>query len=255
LPDRGTPVSLARHKTLTWQRPADFFFAKQDAICALVGKEIPRAMLAIGIAFMAHGGVHVPVAIQGCKQGQNLLVGADGRWLVDYVPAIYRAYPFRLARNAEGNDFMCIDEVAGGVSDSPTGEPFFDADGTPSKLVADALALLGFIEREHVTTRNACALLAKHEVLEPWPLHYQDGANVTPINGLLRVSEARLNALDAAALHELREAGALLLAYCQLLSIPQVHQLAKLQASKPQPGQAPALNLSDNNGVISFDNL
>lgn len=250
-----TPVSLERHTGRTWQRPADFLFAREDAICVLVGPEAPRAMLSMSIAFMAHADMHVPVAVLGHKQGQNLFVAQDGRWLVDYIPAVYRAFPFRLARSAEGNDVLCVDEAAGGVNESPSGEPFFNPDGSPAKLVAEAMNLLSRIEREHLATRNACALLVRHEVLEPWPLHYQDGDEVKAITGLLRVAEARLKALDGAALQELHESGALQLAYCQMWSMPQVHQMAKLRAASAPPPQMPSLGLVDNNGILDFDKL
>jgi len=85
------------------------------------------------------------------------------------------------------------------------------------------------------------------------------------VEGLFRIDEAALNQLPADAFMELRDSGALVLAYCQLLSmqhLPVLGQLAQLHAQAEQKAALPTtpggeLNLEylNNSGTISFGNL
>ncbi len=249
-----TVVSRERHAGKCWQRPGNYTFASQDPVVSLVSQEVPRAMMFMAIAFIESPGTCVPVGVQGLKQGQNKLVSKDGRWLTDYVPAVYRTYPFRLAHSAEGTEVLCIDEAAAKVAEGNRGEPFFAEDGKPTQVVTEVLTLLVHLEKEHQVTQKACAALVRHALLEPWPLQVKEGEQAMDVGGLSRIAEAKLQALDAAALADVRDAGALMLAYGQLFSMQQAHLLGKISAQAAASGP-PALKLFDNNGVISFANL
>ncbi len=250
-----TAVSREHHAGKTWQRSTSWHFASKDPVAALVSLEIPRAMMSMAIGFVESEGAYVPVAVQGVKQGMNAFVSPDGRWLGDYVPAVYRAYPFQLGRNQDGAEVLCIDEAAGKVSENANGEPFFMPDGAPAKAVADAFNLLLQTEKDRQKTQKACETLTRHGLLEPWPLKMQDGEVVLEAKGLFRIAEAKLYALDSAALAEVRDSTALMIAFGQLFSMQQIHLLGKLGAPNRSGQQAPAVNLSEENGLISFANL
>jgi hypothetical protein len=183
-------------------------------------------------------------------------VSNSGVWLGEYVPALYRTYPFRLARNDENVEVLCIDETFAQVSDSTVGEPFFMPDGSPSPPVAEVFTLLSQIDKEHRNTEKACEVLARHSLFEPWPLRVQDGAELHEPGGLLRIAESKLYSLDSAALIEIRDCGGLMLAFGQLFSMHQIYKLGKLGTTTPSGamGQQPP-KLSEENGIISFDNL
>jgi hypothetical protein len=66
------------------------------------------------------------------------------------------------------------------------------------------------------------------ELLTPWELIVQDGEGKSiTINGLYRVDEAVLNALDGDKLLRLRNSAGLVLAYGQLFSMLQSVQLTQ----------------------------
>ena len=85
------------------------------------------------------------------------------------------------------------------------------------------------------------------------------------MQGLYRIDEARLNALSAPALKEIQAAGALAMAYSQLLSmqhLPTLGQLAQLHAQAQSQQTLPTsangeldLEFLNNNGTLSFGNL
>nr|WP_176704553.1 SapC family protein [Pseudomonas sp.]QDK64879.1 SapC family protein [Pseudomonas sp.] len=220
-------ITRERHGLQYWLKHSTYTFAASDALCPLVAQELPKAMLSMPIGFMAEGHCYIPVAVQGLAPGQNLLVGLDGRWLVPYIPAPYRGYPFRMASTEQGEQVLCIDEASGLLSES-AGEPFFDEDGTPHQSVVEILNFFTQIEANRQLTRNICLLLQQYDLIQPWPITVQGEQGEQQVEGLFRVDEMALNALSAEALAEVRNAGGLTVAYCQLLSMQHLSTLGTL---------------------------
>ncbi len=226
--------------------------------------------MTLPLGFLATGGEIVPVALLGLKPGKNLFVAADGRWLGGYVPAAYRSYPFALASTEDGQQVLCIDEGSGLLSDD-AGEVLFTEDKRPAAAVAEVLDFLTQVAANRQVTRRICALLKEHGVVQPWPLRLRTAEGEQSVAGLLRIDEGALNALPAETFVALRNAGALALAYCQLLSMQhlarlgplaqaqaqaqaQAHQHAAQQASAP-PAAELDLEFLNQGGTISFGNL
>jgi len=252
-------VSKERHATQFWKPYTSYAFAGKDTITPLVAQELPMAAMAIPVAFIQYEDVFVPVAVQGIVPGRNLLVDADGRWLATYVPATYRGYPFTLAVNDQGEQVLSIREDENVIS-STEGERFFDDDGQPSERVQRVLSFLGQFAANRTLTQQICALLQKHELIQPWPITVKGGDREKAVQGLFRIDEAALNALSGEAYLELRDAGALPLAFCQLLSMQHLPKLAKLaKAQTDQQATVPAggdldLEFLNDGGTISFGN-
>lgn len=228
------PISRNQHAKQRWQRYHNFYFAAQDTVVTLVVQEFPRAQLALPIAFVQVDNAFTAVAMQGLKPGKNLFVSPDGRWLADYIPAAYRGYPFRLANTDTGQEVLCIDEDSGLITDGPDGEAFFDDDGSPTKAVADILNFLTRVQANRQVTTRICAVLQKHQLIQPWPIKVQGEQGEQNIQGLYRIDEAALNALSSEAFIELRQTGALPIAYCQLLSMQHLPKLGRLAQAHAQ---------------------
>ncbi len=256
------PVSVSRHGSRRWLRYSSYAFTAGDAVCPLVAQELPRAAMALPLAFVASGEEVVPVAVLGLQPGRNLFVAPDGRWLGGYVPAAYRGYPFALANTADGQQVLCIDEDSGLLVDRE-GEAFFAEDARPAAVLADVLNFLTQVATNRQATRHACTLLREHGVVQPWPVKLQTAEGEQAVAGLLRIDEAALNALPAEAFVALRDAGALSLAFCQLLSMQHLAKLGPLaqaheraaQAVAPQPAAELDLEFLNQGGTISFGNL
>lgn len=182
-------ISRERHATQRWKPYTSYAFAATDALCGLVVQELPKAMLALPIAFLAAEGAFLPVALQGLRPGKNLFVALNGRWAVGYVPAAYRSYPFVLANTEDGKQVLAINEDSGLLSDTE-GELFFGEDGKPSKVIDDVLKFLNQIAANRQATQRLCAVLQKHNLIQPWPIKLQgaegDQAAEQNIEGLYR---------------------------------------------------------------------
>ena len=165
-------ITRERHGQQYWLKQSGHRFAAGDALCPLMAQELPQAMLSLPIGFIVEAEQFMPVALQGLTPGQNLFVAADGRWLAAYTPAPYRSYPFRMLPTEQGEQVLCIDEASGLLSES-AGEAFFNEDGTPAKSVLEILAFFNQIEANRQLTRNICAVLQQHGLIQPWPITVQ----------------------------------------------------------------------------------
>jgi hypothetical protein len=158
------------------------------------------------------------------------------------VPFVLRSYPFSLIRK-EGSDqsvlavdedsTLVVDEMGEGV------EKFFEPDGSPSSTTKSLTEYLHILERDQAMTQRAIAALAEANLIEPWPLTVPIENDKVTVSGLHRVNEPALQALDDPTFLKLRRAGALPIAYGQLLSMAQVSVLTKLNLIKQQMSKGP----------------
>lgn len=255
-------VSKERHAHKRWKPYTSYAFAAADAITPLVVQELPKAALAFPVAFALDGDAFVPVAVQGIQSGQNLLVGADGRWLASYVPATYRGYPFTLANTTDDQKVLCILESDDVLSDTE-GEPFFDAEGEPATRLLGVIDFLKQVATNREATRRLCAVLQQHDLIQPWPITLKTESGDKTVQGLHRIDEAALNQLPTDVLQAVRDAGALPVAYCQLLSMqhfPKLGELAQAHAKSaatlpPAADGELDVEFLNNGDTISFGNL
>lgn len=255
-------ISPTEHGNKRWFKPANFAFAARDRLLVVAISEMPKAMMSLPLAFARHGGQYLPIAVQGFTDGQNLLVGADGKWLADYVPVLYRSYPFKLAKNAEGHFVLCVDHDSGLVTDTPAGFQFFSDEKSLSPEVNAIASQLMQLESERVRSIQICKLLDDHGVIDNWPIQLQVGTEVRTVEGIYRVNEQKLNQVPAEVLAELRNAGGLMICYAQLFSMQHLQQLGNVaqrthwaNTANVGGGKVAALNIVDDNGILSFANL
>jgi SapC len=86
---------------------------------------------------------------------------------------------------------------------------------------------------------STVAALVDARLIKPWPLTLAVGNQPVKVEGLSRVDEAALNALDDAAFIKLRKASALVIAHGQLLSTPQTTGPTRLAAIAERMSQTP----------------
>ena len=115
------PVNKERHAGKKIKEVSGFDFARGFHIAYVTMQEFARAASIFPIVFLEdkEKDEFRPVVLLGLNSGENLFVGADGKWQASYVPAIIRRYPFALAPAGNDGQFVvCIDEESELVSDS-----------------------------------------------------------------------------------------------------------------------------------------
>lgn len=232
-------VALSRelHARRQFKPVTSFRFAAQQASVVLVGAEMPKACMGLPLGFLRHADKLWPIALLGTAPERNLFVAEDGRWIGGYVPALFRAYPFRFADLPNGDKALCFDEEAQLIAEQNGGQPLFEADGNPTRIVTDIANFLQQLDRNQRATELACKALDEAGVIQPWEIKIRSGAGELVLNGILRADESRLNALDDQSFLTLRRAGALMIAHCQLLSmmhLPILGRLAEAHAKRAE---------------------
>jgi hypothetical protein len=243
-----------------WQPFSSYQFAKEALIAPLVMAELIKAQQSIPIAFIKTEDHYTPVAVLGLTDG-NALVNQHGQWFPNaYIPAVFRSYPFRLAKNADNQLLLCIDEDSGLVSET-SGEAFFDTEGKPSERVQAILNMLANIDNNQTATQTAVAALAQYNLITPWQLTLQTDQGSKTIEGLYRIDEAALNSLTEEALVEVIKAGGLVVAYTQLFSMHNLTTIIDLmkahqKVKAPQPDSLPVSPSGDLNlDALDFSNF
>lgn len=250
------PITVERHAAKRWMRRSSFGFAASTTVTTLVAEELPTAILAMPLAFITQGEGYSLAGVMGLAPGHNLFVADDGAWTGHYIPANFRSSPFYLLPDEKGQLVLCIDEESGLLTDGDEGEAFFSEGADPSQAVSDVLAFMKQIEVSRHITQIACTALAKHNLIQPWPITLDMAEGEKNVEGLFRVDESALNALSSEDFLEIRNAGALPIAYAQLLSMKNLVALGGLYGrSIENDAKAASEETTGVGETFSFSNL
>lgn len=241
-----TPVSKEHHAGKSWRSATKFSFAAKDILFPVIPQDLPSATLTFPITFILHGETFIPAMLTGVIPEKNLFVASDGRWLADMVPTNFHTQPFALALNSEGQHILCVDENSGLVADDASGLPFF----TDNNLSEPTSAIVKVLQEVEAGKKGIQAMAARlHEMglIVPWTAGV---SQIDPTLGkaLHQIDEQAFNALGTEQFLQLRETGALLLVYCQLLSMRHLPKLISLNARL----QAPVSKVATTNTPVDF---
>lgn len=253
------PIDAAAHADTGFAPSPDYLHSRARDRVPLLIAEVPMALMVYPLAFAEAEGRLRLVAVLGLRAGQNDCLGEGGRWRTGYVPSALRAWPFAALPGDNGAVQPGFDHDSGLWRDSPDpgrGEQrFFDIDGQPGDRLQKVAAFLQHCAANQAITDTAAGELERAGVLVPWRFPEALSGD-TPPEGLLRVDQTALNALDPAALARLRDANALSLAYAQVFSAPRLRILAGLreigEGHDPGAAQKAGAFVTDD-GDFSFD--
>lgn len=256
------PISRDLHAKTKIRPLPSFSFAAGTTAVPVYGSEIVAMSHEVPVAFMRDTSGFIPAALLGLRNGQNLLIDPQGRWIGNHIPAIWKRGPFRLAQvdgQQDGKMVLCLEDSDSMISETE-GMPLFDESGAPTALIESASNLLTQIERDSRTTRAICALLGRLELLVPWNLDItQADGSKQRVSDVFQVDEAKIATLPAEALVELRDTAALPVIYAHLLSLSKITLLGRLakladdRAKQQAAVQKGNLNLDQAFGIVEDD--
>lgn len=250
-------VGVEKFANFYWRTASHFRQFSAMPVCHLGANEATQAALHLPLAFIKHDNTFDLVALVGLRPDDSL--GVDpitGRWVLNYLPQLYRTYPFRIT-NDQDRIIVVVDQTSGLISNDPDqGHPFFTTSGQPSESFQQVINVLQELHQGRMGAFMLCKQLEDAGILEPWPLKVQlDENDTTPaqIDGLYRINESALTALGNVPFLSLRQNGALALAYSQLLSMGNIHKLARLAYQRYQVADfEPDKNIGFDSDTISF---
>jgi len=230
------PVALnnEQHRRHSFKKFNSLDFASHAQSVLLTGSEFTEASKEYPIVFAkTPDNSMVPVALLGFRQGENLYVGASGKWSARYIPAYVRRYPFIFHEASDEQFVVCVDEDCAGLNVVGEGEPLFDEKGAASPFVNNMIQFMQDYQVDFLRTR------AFMEHLQQLDLLKENNAKITLntgeeflINGIWMVDESRLLALDDENISKLARSGDLGRIYAHLISLSNLNQLASLDKPK-----------------------
>jgi len=217
------PLSLEKHRNLGARRTdKPFAFLKNSHVIPLTVNEFGMAAGLYPIIFA--GADKVPLAVMGARAGENLFLDDNDQPDPDaYLPAFVRRYPFVFAA-ADENDqlIVCIDRAAPMIGENPD-VPFFEGD-QPSQYTQEAIEFCSEFERQRRATEEFIAIISDLDLLDVKTVTFNqrmpDGTEQSQkIADYFAIDEAKLAALPADKLAQLRDQGALGVIYAHLISL------------------------------------
>ena len=229
-------LSFEKHKNLRFSNPKNYFFIKNKTLAPLIISELYKAAVSFPIVFTKEKlfQENCPeerftlCALLGLRDNENLYVSSEGYWMSDYVPAIYRAYPFMIAHTGDKEKFIiAIDEESEFLSEEE-GIPIFEATGDLSEEVKKIIKFLNEVVAGYKKTQRICQILEETELLTPYPITIKTQEKDIKIEGIFGVDQKKLNNLSTDQLELLYKEGALPVIYCHIISLQNLSFLATL---------------------------
>ncbi len=243
------PLDSVRDAELRIQPVQDFAFASELKDCVITADEFAAAchsqpivftrgtdgrLFAAAVLALPDSAMGSPTlaslaaptggsAASGRPVGGNVFVDKSRRWRDgEYIPAFIRRYPFVPIMNGD-KLALGIDRAYAGLS-TESGERLFE-NGQPTAYTQNVLHFMAEFQSAWERTLALVKALDVLGVLEPFQVMARHEQRQQVLGGLLRVSEAKFNALkDKDSLRLIRNSG-LKLAVAQMLSLAQFEKL------------------------------
>lgn len=238
-------LSKEKHINSGWIAPTGYPQAKSDSIVPILAAEIGQALAFYPLAFSKTDASGYQLnALLSLESGTNLFVNMANQWMVPYIPAAFRSYPFNMMSNSSADQVLAVDIDSGFFHEQAQAGDLavLTSEGEPADSMKPLINFMQQRSAQQVQTNLLVKSLADCDIIEPWSIDVRFGpeeGDVRKLLGLYRINEKALQELPGAELSELAKSGALGLAYAQLLSLGRIKELQarytqyKLQVQKP----------------------
>ena len=226
---KPVPLSKKDHSGLYVRPLNDFSFARGTNSVYIAAVEFFKAFRDYAIVFgKGEEGEIFPVALLGMQKDENQYIGEKGEWLVEYIPAYIRRYPFILATGQEvGSYAVCIDESHPGFNSKKEGEPLYDEKGEKTPTLERAMDFLKDYQGHIQSTTTFCKALDETGILEPMEARAEKDGQTRSITGFLCVNRELLKGLPPKKMQEFMINDYLELVYAHLFSLANLNRLIK----------------------------
>jgi DNA-binding NarL/FixJ family response regulator len=228
-------LSRSKHANLRFHPVDSFGHARTLSFVPLTIDEVGEASKSLPVVF-APGGKPRPIALLGVHGG-NAFVDDAGAWAKGvYIPALIRAYPFALAKTAKGDDIAVAIDRSAPQFGSDGGEPLFDPDGQPGKVLAQAQRYLLEFHRAGERTDTLCQMLKEAGLLVGADVRRPDGKPAL-LPAVTVVDRNKLGALADETLLAWTKNGLLAAIHAHLNSLSNIRVFNGAQIPVPEQTQ------------------
>ena len=227
---KPVPLNKDHHGDLYMEPVNDFRHTKGTNSIYIAAVEFIKAAKDYPIVFGKNtDGSVFPAVLLGLQNSQNKFLGKQGEWLVDYIPAYVRRYPFILASNPEKYDTfaVCIDESYPGFNKKKKGQRLFGENGEESDILKQSIEFLKGYQNHIQLTNVFCKDLKDSGILEPMQAKITKDGKERALGGFLCVSRERLKGLEPKKLTEFMLSDQLELIFAHLYSLNNLNRLVR----------------------------
>lgn len=219
-----------QHGDLYLEPSGKFKFTNETNSVYIAAVEFIKAARDYAIVFgKSEDGSIFPSVLFGLENNQNLYLGKKGEWLVDYIPAYVRRYPFILATSGGTSDTfaVCIDESYSGFNSQQKGQRLFEEDGTESEMLNRSIEFLKEYQTHIQVTDVFCKNIQDSGILEPMQVKIVMDSKEQAISGFFCVNREHLKGLDPKKMAELMISDHMELIFAHLYSLNNLDRLVK----------------------------
>lgn len=217
------------HTGLGIKSAEDFSFTRAAHYVPLTASEVGLAAAFYPIVFV--GDPPLPLAVLGLREGENLFVDAENRWMAGaYLPGYIRRYPFILIGNAEDPRLTVgIDRSTGFITEG-TDRPLFTAEGKATDTLQQAMDYCQQYQRDYAATMKACRLLNEQGLFVDNEAKFtlRDGTE-GGLRGLKLIDRKKVEEAPDDQLIGWRSAGLLPVIYAHMISQSHWHRLVAME--------------------------
>lgn len=227
-------IDKDKHRDLRLGTIDDYSFAAKTNSIPLTAVEFFEAAREYPIVFggdTAKG--PIPAVLVGLRSDENIFIDKSGKWDRRYIPAFVRRYPFVLADVGDEQLVVCIDENHPAVG-AKEGKALFNADGTQTDFLANAIKFMGDFQAETQRTREFMRRMTELDLLTEVSARAElrNGPSYQ-LGGFSVINEAKFRELDKDVVVELFRKGWLSLIDAHLLSLGNLGQVIDRMANAP----------------------
>lgn len=174
------------------------------------------------------------LALFGFEPGENLYLQEPG-WDAACRPLSIAVQPFLIGRAADGigPSQVHIDMAHPRIASGGEGVRVFEADGSPSPYLEEAIEMLGLLDDGYQASTDFFAAADRYELLEPFSMDVTlDSGAAHRLVGYNIVNEEAMAALEPGILAELHAAGHLAPLYFAMASLGNLGKLVRRKNRK-----------------------
>lgn len=227
------PINLELHRNKKIRQLASQSHAKGYHFASAMAHEFSRCVLHYPIVFLEDEKIksYRPAVLLGLTEGENLYIQND-KWIVPYVPAMLRRYPFALVQSPEDPErfAICYDDNSGVIQEAE-GERLYDDNGEPTKVLTSIRQFLGEVQHMEAFTKEFTDHIKSLDLLVPMDLTVNLKTGAQKMGGCFMISEEKLNQLSDKDYIGLKEKKFMAPVYSHLTSLAQIERLVQLKNS------------------------
>ena len=247
------PITKSQFLDRKWSALDNYKFAEEYATATLALGEISQGMRSFPIGFVKNENYFTLVAILGLQPGENLFINKKGEWIPGYRPAVLRSYPFSLIPGANDQVLLAFDEDSLSYSNVAPTNLFYDENGEIVDEVSRILSFLGEVHTSYSKTLQICEIINNYDLFEKWDISITRGNKVVQVDGIYKIDENKLYALDGDALKNLQNVSGLGMIYGHIFSGSHISLLEKLANFRDTTANSEQANIESVEELFSYE--